>query len=205
MPPILARERLWDDGDMTPIVFRPWTGIAVTVLVGAVVVVSLSGLVIAGDGLSLRRFGAAFVALAFATWVLFWWPAVIVTPETVTVRNPLRTFVVPWGNIESVETRFGMRLLLRPDGAVSAWGAPAESRRASARLLQRARATASAGATDALSREAREVGAGEAATYIRRELPKRSSAPGEVARRVNVPIVVALAAVVIAAVVFSLT
>ncbi|MCU1412270.1 MAG: hypothetical protein JWR04_2977 [Rhodoglobus sp.] len=212
MPPILALECLWDDGGMrTPIVFRPWTGIAVTVLVGAVVVVSLAGLAIAGDFESLRRFGPAFVALAVVTAALFVWPAVIVGPEGVVVRNPFRTAVVPWSRIDGMETRVGLKLLLLPSGSVSAWAAPAPSRRTSARLLRYSRLTGSKGANDALDREALARVDGPAGTVIRRELtrlertPSAVSAPGVVVRRANIPVIAVVVAVVVAAVVFSLT
>lgn len=192
----------------SPIVFRPWTGVAVTVLVGAVVVVSLVGLAIAGDVESLRRFGPAFVALAVLTAALFWLPAVIVSTDAVTVRNPLHTVVVPWGRIDDVESRFGMRLMLRPSGAVSAWAAPADARRANPRLLGLMKVTGSAAASERSAHEARERADGEAATYIRRVLAKRSAeveSPRDVVRTVNVPVVVALAVVIGAAVVFALT
>lgn len=189
----------------SPIVFRPWTGIAVTVLVGVVVVVSLAGLALAGDLESLRRFGPAFVALALATAALFWWPAVIVGDE-ITVRNPFRTIVVPWNAVDGIETRFGLKLLLIPSGSVAAWAAPAPSRRTSAMLLRRAKETSSSRASEALMREGRERGDGEAATYIRRELPKRSAgATGTVIRRWNVPVIAVLAVAAGAAVAFSLT
>lgn len=196
----------------SPVVFRPWTGVAVTVLVGAVVVVSLTGLGIAGDTESLRRFGPAFVALAILTAALFWLPAVIVSTDAVTVRNPLRTVIVPWERIVGVESRFGMRLMLTPKGAVSAWAAPADGRRANPRLLGLMKATGSAAASERTAREARERADGEAATYIRRVLAKRSAefeaaavSPRDIVRTLNVPVVVTLVVVIGAAIAFALT
>jgi len=212
MPPILALECLWDDGAMTtPIVFRPWTGIALTVVIWGVVAVSLGSLALAGDIDSLRRFGPAFVALAALTWLLFWWPSVTLSAETVTVRNPLRTTVVPWAAIEGIETRFGLRIALRPAGVVAAWAAPAGSRRAGARLLRRAVDTSATGASEALVREARLQGEGEAPMAIRQELARRDrtgvAATGstDVSRTLNVPVIVLLVVVLVAAVAFPLT
>lgn len=191
------------------VVFRPWTGIALTVLVWAVVVVSLAGLVLAGDIESLRRYAPAFVALGAVTWLLFWWPDVRVDDAGVVVRNPLRTIAVPWSRIDGLETRFGLKLLLSPSGAVTAWGAPAAPRRRSAALLRQSRATASKSANAALEREAL-VAEGEAATYIRRELARKertgeTGPEGAVTRTPNIPVIVGLAVVLVAAVVLPFT
>lgn len=210
MPPIWALGRLWDDGVMrSRVVFRPWTGIALTVLVWAVVVVSLAGLAIAGDIESLRRFGPAFVALGAVTWSLFWLPAVRVDDAGVVVQNPLRTTAVPWSRIDGLETRFGLKLVLRPSGTVSAWGAPAASRRQSAALLRQSRATASRSANEALEREAM-FAEGEAAMYIRRELTRRERTgelgpEADVVRTPNIPVAVGLAVVLVAAVALPFT
>ena len=192
------------------IVFRPWTGVVLTLLVGVVVVVSLGSLVIDGDVESLRRFGPAFLTLGFGAWMLFWRPAVVTDDGAVTVLNPLSTTVVPWERIDDIETRFGLRILLRPSGKVSAWGAPAASRRASAKLLRLSRETASAAGAAVLQREAQEH-EGEAATMIRRELTKRArmpaavTTPAEVVTRPAIPIIAALAVLLLAAVLFPLT
>ncbi len=195
----------------TPIVFRPWTGIALTVVIWGVVAVGLGSLALAGDIESLRRFGPAFAALAVLTWLIFWWPSVTLSAETVTVRNPLRTTVVPWAAIEGIETRFGLRIELRPAGIVAAWAAPAGSRRAGARLLRRAVDTSATGASETLVREARLQGEGEAPTAIRQELARRErtgtavTGSTEVTRTFNIPVIVLLAAVLLAAVAFALT
>ena len=212
MPPILALECPWDDGQMTsPIVFRLWTGVAVTVLVGAVVVLSLVGLAAAGDVESLRRFGPAFVALEVVTAALFWWPAVIVGDDAVKIRNPFRTTVVPWEAIDAMETRVGLRLVLRPNGSVSAWAAPPPARRSSATVLRYSLATASKRANDALQREARGRVDGQAGTLIRRELARRerlahgAGPTAAVIRRPNFTAIVIVAVTVVAAILFTLT
>ncbi|CAN5322413.1 hypothetical protein BH11ACT5_BH11ACT5_13310 [soil metagenome] len=195
----------------TPIVFRPWTGIALTVVIWGVVAVGLVSLAVAGDVESLRRFGPSFVALAVLTWLMFWWPSVTLSAESVTVRNPLRTTVVPWAAIERIETRFGLRIELRPAGIVAAWAAPAGSRRAGAKLLRRAVDTSATGASESLVREARLQGEGEAPTAIRQELARRertgvaSTGSTDISRRFNIPVIIALVVVLIAAVAFPLT
>jgi hypothetical protein len=200
-----------DDGRVkSRVVFRPWTTTALTVVVWLVVVVSLVSLAASGDVDSLRRFGPAFVALGVLTASLFLWPAVIVDGEAVIVRNPLTTTTIPWSEIEGIENRFGLRILLTSGPPVAAWAAPAGSRRTSARLQRRATDTSSRSGAEAIARDARMAGEGDTATAIRQELARRArtgAAPGpvETTRSINVVVVVAVVAALLAAIGFALT
>lgn len=45
----------------------------------------------------------AFIGLV--AWSVYWWPAVVVSYESITMRNVLRTIEVPWTAVERVEAR----------------------------------------------------------------------------------------------------
>lgn len=57
-------------------------------------------------------------------WALYWMPSVSVTQDEVTFRNVLRTVRIPWGAIESVETRRGLAIVAGGK-TYRAWAAPA--------------------------------------------------------------------------------
>jgi len=60
-------------------------------------------------------------------WAAFWWPAVIVTPAGVTIKNILRTIELPWPAIQAIDTRYALTLQTAY-GQYSAWAAPAPGR-----------------------------------------------------------------------------
>ena len=119
-------------------VIRPYTGVAVTILVAVVAVVSVALLVQAGDVDTARRFGPPFITLAYLTWLLFWWPMVELAKDALVVRNPLRTFRMPWASVDEVENRFSL-IVTAAGRSVTAWAAPSARRRPSPGLLRRLR------------------------------------------------------------------
>ena len=60
-------------------------------------------------------------------WAAFWWPAVIVTPAGVTIKNILRTIELPWPAIKGIDTRYACTFQTAY-GQYSAWAAPAPGR-----------------------------------------------------------------------------
>jgi len=68
---------------------------------------------------------ATFVAL-FA-WEVLWLPCVTVSDEAVTLRNPLRTVVIPWPALVNVDTKFALTLYT-PGRKFAAFAAPAPGR-----------------------------------------------------------------------------
>jgi hypothetical protein len=104
-------------------VFKPrtsvwFTGIAVLIAVGGLVSVMVT------DGTAGLSAAAPLVGVAYLGWWLFWYPAVVLAEDTVTLRNPLATVQVPWTALIDVDTKYALKLLT-PSGAYTAWAAPA--------------------------------------------------------------------------------
>ena len=68
---------------------------------------------------------AAFIALF--VWEFMWLPIVLVTDTAVTLRNPLRTVVIPWPALVHVDTKFALTLYT-PSRKFAAFAAPAPGR-----------------------------------------------------------------------------
>lgn len=87
------------------------------------------------------QFAAPLALFGVLGWGAFWRPRVVVSDGGVTVVNTLRTVEVPWPAVQSVDGRYGLRLLTAY-GPVTAWGAAAPAGRERARGVQSPAATA---------------------------------------------------------------
>jgi hypothetical protein len=98
------------------------------------VLVSAAGLVsVLWDDLdAVLRFGAPIALFGLLGWAAFWQPYVEVADSGVTIANTLRTIVVPWPAVESVEGRYGLKLATAY-GSFTAWAAQAPAGRDRAR------------------------------------------------------------------------
>lgn len=63
-------------------------------------------------------------ALVWGMWVLTFRPHIRIGPDAVTVVNPLRRTVAPWGAVEDVRMRFQIVLDLVGGRRVTCWGGP---------------------------------------------------------------------------------
>lgn len=108
------------------VVFRPTSSQASAVFAWGVALVLLVGTVLADDVSSVLALVAFPLVIAAFAWAVLWRPFVRIEADHVVVANVLRTITVPYPRIESMETRWGLRLLTT-DGPVDAWGAPARS------------------------------------------------------------------------------
>lgn len=104
-------------------VFRPRTSIWFT---GIAVAVAAAGLasVLATEGPAGLLAGWPLVGIAYVGWWLFWYPAVVLADDAVTVRNPLATIRIPWVALIDVDTKYALKLVT-PTGSFTAWAAPA--------------------------------------------------------------------------------
>jgi hypothetical protein len=104
-------------------VFKPRTGIWFT---GVAVLVAAGGLasVVATEGAGGLLAGWPLVGVAYLGWWLFWYPAVVLAEDAVTLRNPSATVRVPWAALIDVDTKYALKLVT-PTGAFTAWAAPA--------------------------------------------------------------------------------
>jgi hypothetical protein len=64
------------------------------------------------------------LAAAYVAWWLAWFPAVVVSDDGVTLRNPVRTVDVPWRSLVTVDTKYALTLVTA-SARYSAWSAPA--------------------------------------------------------------------------------
>lgn len=138
---------------MRPLIFRPSSGVIVTVLVWVVAAVIIGSLVAVGSGPGAELWPIAPVAVAVAwlTWVLLWWPRVRLAGEGIEVRNPFRTTRIPWTDLDEVDAR-GTLVLSTPAGPVKAWAAPPAVNRLRRRADAIARIRGRGGQTTASAR-----------------------------------------------------
>ncbi|WP_152230795.1 PH domain-containing protein [Georgenia ruanii] len=119
------------------IVFRTTSARVYAVITWAVAAVVLAALGANGGIGEVVRYGAIPLAMAVFGWAVFWRPSVEVGDDGVVLTNVLRTVEVPWGAIDRVETRWGLRLVTSR-GAVNGWAAPARAGVGRARSQRRA-------------------------------------------------------------------
>ncbi|HET7734830.1 MAG TPA: PH domain-containing protein [Nocardioidaceae bacterium] len=101
-------------------------------------VVGVASMVLAATGVGtlvasqdwdrLVTYGAVLALVALAGWMAFWSAYVEVSDGGVTLRNVLRTVVLPWPSIREVEGRYGLRLRTAY-GRYDAWAATAPAGR----------------------------------------------------------------------------
>lgn len=104
-------------------VFRPRTSIWFTAIAVAVAAAGLAS-VLATEGPAGLLAGWPLVGIAYVGWWLFWYPAVVLADDAVTVRNPLATIRIPWSALIDVDTKYALKLVT-PTGSFTAWAAPA--------------------------------------------------------------------------------
>lgn len=97
-----------------------------TAALGVVLMASL--LLVLPDAAPLLRWSGPVGLLVLAGVAGFWRPSVEVADGGVTLRNPLRTVLVPWPAIEAVDGRLGLQLDTAW-GRYSGWAATAPSGR----------------------------------------------------------------------------
>ncbi len=106
---------------------RPTSGKVLTIVIGLFAGVGLFSFAFRGEWRDVIGFAPLGVTVVYLCWLLFWYPCVIVEPSGVTVRNPLRTFVISWPAIVRIDTRYALTLFTVSKKVV-AWSAPSPSR-----------------------------------------------------------------------------
>ena len=117
------------------ITLRSRLGKALTIVVWLIIAAGLVSFVAAGDVAGLIRYVWLMLLIAWATYVLFWSPAVTVDPAGVVIRNLIREHRITWPAIQRVDTRFALELFTEK-GKFTAWAAPAPSRSATQRAAK---------------------------------------------------------------------
>jgi hypothetical protein len=95
------------------------------------VAICLGGLVtmaVRGSQQDLLRYAAPLLAVAWVGWFGYWRPDVVMDDHGVTLHNVVRTVRLPWGAVQDVHSRYGLRLDTT-DGSFDAWAVAAPAGR----------------------------------------------------------------------------
>lgn len=151
-----------------PVRFRPSFGRILSVVVVLIMVSAASGYLLTGNIEGFFRYSWWYAVVAGLVVAMYWSPSVDVHKNGVRIRNPLRTWEVPWAAIERIDTRFALTLFT-PGRRIEAWAAPASGRFTvfrvgpdDLRVSESARVAGSVRPGDTLASES-----GQAAEYIR--------------------------------------
>ena len=106
--------------------YRPGFGRALAIAAAVIAALAL-GVSVISHPAETWRFIPPVALVVVAIWAAYWWPAVIVTPAGVTIKNITRTIELPWPAIQRIDTRFALTLYTAY-GSYSAWAAPAPGR-----------------------------------------------------------------------------
>jgi len=116
--------------------YRPGFGRGLAI---AILVIAALGMIVSlvSAPLASLRYLPAVALVVVCVWAAFWWPAVIVSPAGVTLKNIVRTIELPWPAIQRIDTQFALTLFTAY-GQYSAWAAPAPGRAGVAQAGHRA-------------------------------------------------------------------
>lgn len=112
---------------MQPVTLRSRFGIALTVAMWAICLIVLVTLGTDGGPAGVLRHGPAVLLVAYATWMVFWAPAITIDPSGVSLQNIVRTHRVTWPAIQRIDTKYALTLVAG-GRKFTAWAAPAPSR-----------------------------------------------------------------------------
>ncbi len=195
-----------------PVTLRPRGGMIIAAIALVITAAALVFIVVDGGLLELARWAWPVVLLGWGAWLLYLRPFVRVSEGFVEVSNIVRTYRVPWSDIETIESRFALTIRTRSGRTIRAWAAPAPGAR-QALSTQRADVAHTPGDDDTRRpSDAEGTASGDAAGLVRRELDRHrredsplSSAPaaGEAVVTWH-PLLIAGTAVLTAAAVLSL-
>jgi len=147
--------------------FRPryGRGLATAVLVVAALAFLISMIMAPGSS---WRYLPILALVVTVTWAFFWFPAVVVSPAGVELRNVTRTIVIPWPALQSIDTRWALTLHSAV-GSHSSWAATSSHGHASFADAANARYRADTpGGMQRLGSVGRNSSAGGAAAIVQR-------------------------------------
>ena len=116
----------WHDGAGEEVEYRPGFGRALAVGVLVVCALAVGATLLSHPSIAWRYVPPAALVVV-CVWAAYWWPAVLVTPGGVVLRNVTRTIELPWPSIQRIDTKFALTLFTAY-GSYSAWAAPAPGR-----------------------------------------------------------------------------
>lgn len=108
-------------------VLRPALGRIAYVVVMAMCALAIGSLLLSPAADRVASIAALPVALAGIGWVTLMAPCIVIAPDGIEIRNPLRTIRVGHGAVRDIATRHGFTVVT-DEGDFQAWGAPAPGR-----------------------------------------------------------------------------
>ncbi|NEM90621.1 PH domain-containing protein [Galbitalea soli] len=108
-----------------------------TVFVVLICVVGEGGFLLRGDYSTGLHAVGPLGLVAFGMYLLYWAPAITITPATVVVVNPLRTWEVTWPAIVDIETRWALTIVTAAASRITVWAAPTPSAAGAATRMRR--------------------------------------------------------------------
>ena len=155
-----------------PVVFRPRGGVILAVLALVLCLAVLVSIAVTDGVPGLLAWGWPVLAFAWLVWLVYIRPSVTITDDFVEIRNLVRTHRVPWGDVESGDSRFALTVHTRDGAAIRAWAAPAPgARQALATRREEVSRTPGEGDTRRPS-DAEGTDSGDATTLVRRALER---------------------------------
>lgn len=116
-----------------PIILRQRSGPIITIVVCVFFAVLLADAVVRGSWVTVAKFLPPLALIAWLVYSLLWRPAVLVGRDSVTVRDILRTTVIPYSRVSEVRLSSVVAITADgPDGAEHGyrpWNAPGMPRR----------------------------------------------------------------------------
>ncbi|MFD1717074.1 PH domain-containing protein [Georgenia deserti] len=106
---------------------RPWPSRRMAIACWVACALVVVAVFVNGGFAELAAYGPVALAGAALAWAVFWEPHVRVDADGVDLANVWRTVTIPWGALESVDTRWGLRLVTTTK-RYSSWAVPARSR-----------------------------------------------------------------------------
>lgn len=88
-----------------PIVVRSRSGVVLTILTWALAAAGIVSALAVGWPLVAP---CAFLTAGWFVWLLFWRPCVVIDDDDVQLRNIFRDATIPYGSIDSVDTRYAL-------------------------------------------------------------------------------------------------
>ncbi|GAA1992637.1 PH domain-containing protein [Microbacterium pumilum] len=151
-----------------PVTFRPRGGAILAAIAIAICAIGLAYVAVTEGVVSLVTWAWPIVAVAWGAWLLYIRPSVRVTDGFVEVRNIVRTYRVPWGDVEDIDSRYALTIQTVDGRRIRAWAAPAPGAR-QAMTTRREEVTRTPGEGDTRRpSDARGTSSGDAAEVVRR-------------------------------------
>jgi len=112
-----------------PVVFRPRGGVILAVVAIVLCGVGIVTLAVWNGVAGVLEWGAPILAFAWLSYAVYIQPSVRMTEGFIDIRNVFRSHRVPWGDVDSVDSRYALTVHTADGRHVRAWAAPAPAAR----------------------------------------------------------------------------